>query len=246
MTDLEGLAWSQRVMGEAGPHIRAEASNILMATHNTVANLHVSIDLGRDDAYGLMWIKVPRALVMAFAGVGGVQPLHPKGAGYRVPVINGVPLVPWRYGKDRATNVDDVPFGVSDVRRSLFEPVGQLGLEVGEAGLGDVIVNQLSAEERRRLCAHLDAIRGLAADGQRIAVLAYASNPDALLRIYLGYADLGSDDRLFWAFREELPVPTTATVPGVPAVVPIQRPAFDSGPVGEPVLRPRIRKSDTP
>jgi hypothetical protein len=218
-----------------------------MATHTTVAGLHSCIDLGRDDAYGLMWIKVPRALVTAFAGVGGVQPLHPKGAGYLVPVINGVPLVPWRYAKDRATTVDDVAFGVSEVRRSLFEPVGQLGLELGEPGLGDAVLDQLSAEKRRRLRAHLEAIRALAADGHRIAVLAYASNPDALLRIYLGYADLGTDDRLVWAFREELPLPSAPIVPDQPAVVPAQRPAFDSGPLSEPVLqlRPRTRTRDT-
>jgi len=247
MTNLEGLAWSQQVMGEAGPHIRAEVLRILMATHDTVAAQHTALDLGSGDAYGLMWLKVPRELVKAFAGVAGVRLLRPKGARYQLPVINGVPLVPWRYAKDRTTNIDDVQFGVSDARRSLFKPADAppLELEVGEAGLGDAVIDELPAERRRQLAAYLEAIRDLAADGRRIAVLAYASTPDALLRSYLGYADLGPDDRLVWAFREELQVPTTTAVAPVHDTIPAPRDSFDSGPIGQPVLRPRIWKSDT-
>jgi hypothetical protein len=248
MTDVEGLAWSRQVMGEAGPHVRAEVPQILAATHDTYAAQHAALDLGSADAYGLMWLAVPRALTRELAGVAGVHPYRPRGARYKLPVINGVPLVPWRYAKDRTTNITDVPFGhpVSDARRSVFEPLNlPLELELGETGLGDAVIDDLTDDEQNELSGYLEAIRELAEDGRRIAVLGYASTPDALLRGYLGYADLSADDRLVWAFREELQLPTTAR-PTVRDTTPPARDAFDSGPIAEPLLRPRIRKTDTP
>ena len=175
-------------------------------------------------------------------------------------MINGVPLVAWRYAKDRTTDLTKVPFGqpVSDTRRSLFTPVDlplELDLEMGETGLGDGVVAGLPADQQQELDGYLAIIRELASDGRRIAVLGYASTPDALLRVHLGYADLGADDRLMWAFREELQLPATLTAAAaIPASTgPALRPAaaaedaFDSGPIAQPPLRAReTGKSDTP
>ena len=260
MAEVEGIAWSRQVMGEAGPHVRVLAPRVLATTHNTLAAKHVELDLGSAAVYGLMWLAVPRALLRELDGVAGVRPHRPKGAHYQVPVINGVPLVAWRYAKDRTTDLTKVPFGqpVSDTRRSLFTPVDlplELDLEMGETGLGDGVVAGLPADQQQELDGYLAIIRELASDGRRIAVLGYASTPDALLRVHLGYADLGADDRLMWAFREELQLPATLTAAAaIPASTgPALRPAaaaedaFDSGPIAQPPLRAReTGKSDTP
>lgn len=257
MVEVEGLAWSRHVMGEAGPHVRAVAPRVLAATHSTFAAKHVELDLGTAAVYGLMWLAVPRALVRELHDVAEVRPFRPRGAPYQVPVINGVPLVAWRYAKDRTTDIDQVTFGdpVSDTRRSLFSPLDQslqLELELGEAGLGDDVLAELPAEQQDELDRYIELIRELAADGQRIAVLGYASNPDALLRGYLGYAELGTNDRLAWAFREELQLPTTLAAEAAPAAPPtaVTEDAFDSGPVDSPRLRPRTARetgeSDAP
>jgi hypothetical protein len=260
VTEVEGIAWSRQVLGEDGPYVRALAPQVLATTHNTLAAKHVELDLGNAAVYGLMWLAVPRALVRELDGVAGARPHRPKGAHYQVPVINGLPLVAWRYAKDRTTDITGVPFGqpVSDTRRSLFTPIEpplQLDLEMGETGLGEEIVAGLPADQQQELDGYLASIRGLTADG-RIAVLGYASTPDALLRVHLGYADLGADDRLMWAFREELPLPaaTLAAAVAHPASTgPALRPAagaedaFDSGPIAQPPLRAReTGKSDTP
>ncbi|OZM77239.1 hypothetical protein [Pseudonocardia sp. MH-G8] len=259
MADVEGVAWSRQMFGEAGPHVRAVAPQVLTAAHNALAAKHIELDLGTAAVYGLMWLAVPRALVRELDRVAGVRPHRPKGAPYEVPVINGVPLVAWRYAKDRATDIADVPFGhpVSDTRRSLFTPVDlplELDLELGETGLGEEVVAALADEEQQELGGYLDVIRTLTSDGHRIAVLGYASTPDALLRGHLGYADLGEDDRLVWAFREELQLPAiSASAVAPPAVAGVRtasaavEDAFDSGLVAQPILRPRqTGKSEAP
>lgn len=241
-TSPEGLAWSRQVLGESGPYVRSAVMRVLAATHETYAAQHLRNDLGSADDYGLMWLAVPRALVQELAGIAGVQVHRPKGTRYRVPVVNGVPLVPWRYAKDRSTAITDVPFGspVSEARRSLFGLEIQLELELGVTGLGDAVVAKLPAGEQQQLARYLQSIRELAQEGRRIAVLGYASTPDALLRAHLGYADLGAEDHLVWAFREELSVPAAsgATTSTIRASA-LGDDAFDAGPVGKPVLRPR-------
>lgn len=250
MTDLEleGLAWSRRVLGEAGPHVRAVAPQVLLETHNRFAAHNADLGLATADAYGLMWLGVPRELVAKLGNVAGVRLYRPKRARYQIPVVNGVPLVPWRYAKDRTTRIADVPFGdpVSDSRRSMFqaELALPLELELGMTGLGDAVVDELLVSERTTFDSCLVEIRELAETG-RVAVLGYASTPDALLRAHFGYADLDANDHLVWAFCEELTL-AGVVASTVRAAVPSPRDAFDSGPIGQPVLRPRATESDTP
>jgi hypothetical protein len=189
-----------------------------------------------------MWLGVPQALVDEFKDLAGVQLHRPKRANYRLPLINGVPLIPWRYAKDSKTKVDSVPFGhpVSDTRRSLFEEIElQAELPFGEAGLGDALIAELTPRQRLELGSYGQDIKALAG-GQLVAVLAYASNPDALLRCYVGYAELGAHDLLQWRYREEFELssierPVLRGVAG-PAS---SRPTFDAGPLETPTLRPR-------
>lgn len=246
--ELEGLAWSRRVLGEAGPHVRAVAPQVLVDTHNLFAANNADLGLATADAYGLMWLGVPRALVAKLGNVAGVRLHRPKRARYQIPVVNGVPLVPWRYAKDRTTRLADVPFGdpVSDSRRSMFQAdlALPLELELGMAGLGDAVIAELPVNERTTFDSYLAEIRELAETG-RVAVLGYASTPDALLRAHFGYADLDAHDCLVWAFCEELTLAGLAASTPRPAV-PSLHDTFDSGPIGQPILRPRATESDTP
>lgn len=54
MTEVEGIAWSRQVMGEAGPRVRALVPRVLATTHNTLAANHVELDLGSAAVYGLI------------------------------------------------------------------------------------------------------------------------------------------------------------------------------------------------
>lgn len=249
MTDLEGMAWSRRVLGEVGPHVRSVLPWVLATTHSRYAAMQTALDLGSAAPYGLMWLGVPKALVEEFNGVATVQLYRPPRASYKLPVINGVPLIPWRYAKDRKTNVEDVLFGkpVSETKKAVFQPLNiQLELPLGEEGLGDAIIAELTSEQRQELDAYGEDIRELAAAHRLVAVAAYASNPDALHCCYLGYAELGDDNMLKWQYREKLELSSIErpALRGVAAVDP--QTAFDAGPVEDPVLRPRSPLEGTP
>ncbi|MBD3148551.1 hypothetical protein [Microbispora bryophytorum] len=153
-------------------------------------------------------------------------------------MINGVPLIPWRYAKDRVTDLDKTPFGqpVSETRKSLFDTLSiQPSLFSGEPEGEEKI--ELTPEQLAELDAYEKEVRDLAADRPLVAILAYASNPEALLRCFFGYAQLRNDGLLDWAFCEELQVSGSQT--GGLVSAPAVRTAFDAGTPEEPVLRPR-------
>jgi len=152
MEDVEGLAWSRQVLGAEGPHVRSVLPWVLVATHNRFVATYIDLNLGNATPYGLMWLGVPKALVSEFAGLAGVQVYHPPRASYKLPVINGVPLIPWRYAKDRKTNVEEVLFGkpVSEPRKSAFKPLDlEAELPLGEEGLGSIILDELTRSSAR-------------------------------------------------------------------------------------------------
>jgi hypothetical protein len=139
MADLEGVAWALEVFGDDGPHIRESLPQILSETHSHYAALQRASRLLTADPYGLMWLGMPNALVEEFQGISGVQIHRPRRARYRLPVINSVPLIPWRFAKDNNTDLDQVRFGrpVSASKQSLFEPIDvSLELDLGENRAG--------------------------------------------------------------------------------------------------------------
>lgn len=249
MANVEAIAWSRQVFGEEGPYVRERAPQVLMATHSRYSAHQAALGLETHEAYGLMWLGVPKALADAFRKVAGVQLHRPRWGRYRLPVINGVPLIPWRYAKDSSTDIDSVPFGkpVSSPRRALFKELDlQAELPLGETGLGDEAIAEMSQRERDEVDAYGEVIQQLMAESGLSGVLAYASTPDGVLRCYLGYAELGDDDLLAWRFREEIKlsaigVGRLALVDGA-----VSRPAFDSGEPAEPALRPRSPHENAP
>lgn len=250
MSKSQGIAWSREVLGEVGPHIRSTAPQVLAATHSLYAAYQDALDLGSAEPYGLMWKGVPKALVDEFSGIAGIQVHRPRYGRVQLPVINGVPLIPWRYAKDTTTDIDRTPFGhpVSRSRKSLFTQLELLPeLPLGEHGLGETLLAGLSTEQRREVDEYGANIRTLATEHRYVAVLAYASNPAALLRCCLGYAQLGNDDLLDWAYREELTlIPSDRPVVAQVVLAADPRPAFDDGIPATPVLRPRSPLAPAP
>lgn len=154
MTNLEAVAWSRTVLGEVGPYVRLRSPQVLLATHGRYVANQVALDLDTNDPYGLIWLGLPKALVEAFEEVAGVQMHRPKRGRYRLPVINGVPVIPWRYAKDSTTDVDGIPFGqpVSAPRRAMFGDLElQPELPLGETGLGDDVVASLPSRDKQEV-----------------------------------------------------------------------------------------------
>jgi hypothetical protein len=249
MSEVEGIAWARGVFGDVGPHIRARLPHVLAATHSLYAAYQDGLGLGSADPYGLMWLGVPKALVAEFDGIAGVRTHRPRYGRYHLPLINGVPLIPWRYAKTNAVDIDRAPFGqpLSPSRKALFEPPNlQPELPLGDHGIGEALLADLSPEQRNELDHYSQGIRALASDHPLVAVLAYASNPDALLRCYFGYAQLGDHDLLSWSYREELAVATADRPVARVVLSPDPRPAFDDGEPKTPILRPRSPLAPAP
>ncbi|SES39994.1 hypothetical protein [Lentzea albida] len=248
MEDLAGVAWARRMFGTEGPHVRDCLPRVLAETHSQYSTLQVSTGLPSADPYGLIWLGMPNALVEGLFGIAGVRAYRPRRARYRIPVINSVPLIPWRFAKDKTTDIDQVPFGrpVSASKQSLFTTVQTpLELDLGESGLGDSVVNRLSQQERQELDRHSEQIAKLATE-QLVGVLAYSSNPEALLSSYFGFATLRANGLLSWAFRESLELVPVRRGPMRPATTVDGRLAFDAGKPASPLLRPRVALDDAP
>lgn len=248
MEDLGGVAWARKMFGDEGPHFRDCLPRVLADTHSQYSTFQVASGLPSADPYGLIWLGMPNALMEEFQGIAGVQPHRPKRARYRIPVINSVPLIPWRFAKDTTTDIDQVPFGqpVSASKQSLFEPIQTpLELDLGESGLGNAVLDRLSPQERGELDKYGAEIASLAT-GRLVGVVAYASNQEALLSSYFGFASLRPSGVLDWTFREPLalaPVRRRSTR----AVTTVDgRPAFDAGMPASPFMRTRAVLDDAP
>jgi hypothetical protein len=146
-----------------------------------------------------------------------------------------------RYAPDGKTDLKTVPFGkpVSESRRSLFEPPSlPAELPLGDVGLGEAVIEELTDEQQHLVDEYGADIRALATTSGLVAVLAFASNPDALLNAYFGYARLGQDE-LLWSYCEPLELMPVGACFMRDAATVGDGPTFDSGPLERPKLRPR-------
>jgi hypothetical protein len=238
----EAVAWSIEVFGQVGPYVRQRAPQVLLGAHSRYVANQVALDLDSNDPYGLMWLGLPKALVDDFEGLPGVQMHRARGGRYRLPVVHGVPVVPWRYAKDSGTDVEHVPFGqpVSRPRRALFDELTmQLELPLGGPSLGEEVMAALPPRVRREAEGFAAGIRTLMAHEKVGAVLAYASTPDGVHRCYFGYATLRDNDLLSWKFREEIEIATVVRSNLRLVQERLRRPAFDDGEPAAPMLRKR-------
>ena len=242
---IEGLAHAQNAFGPVGLHVRVMVPRVLIEAHDQVATSHVGLDLSGEDAYGLIWLKLPQLLVDEFARVAGTRIVRPRRSRIQYAVINGVPVVAWRYGRRLDSNIEQAVYGVSAARRSLFnEREPELELEWEDDQHTEEALSGLSDEDRARISAHCEVIRSMSADGQLVAMLAYASSPAGVHCAYFGYANLAQDGTLHWLFREK--IDTADQTPRAPIPAPRSTiettemaGTFASGPVATPVLRPR-------
>jgi hypothetical protein len=114
-----------------------------------------------------------------------------------------------------------------------------------KTGLGEAVLDQLTAQERKELDSYGKEIAELAAN-QLVGVLAYSSNPESLLSSYFGFAELRSDGLLKWAFREPLELAPARRSSMRIATTVDSRPTFDAGTPKAPTLRPRSPLEGTP
>jgi hypothetical protein len=149
--------------------------------------------------------------------------------------VNGTALFPWRYAHDAVTGLDQASFGpdVSATRKELLTA----GADVADLlPFGDLVAPDVPEEAAAEIERFRAQFRETAAV-HPVVVVAYASNPAALLNAY--WADvkaLRSDGSLELGYRERLDV--RRPTPPEPARKPSRddRPSFASAPLQVPVI----------
>jgi hypothetical protein len=244
MGELESRAWLLERFGDDGSALRDGIPGMLRYCHRGMADAQEQAPIKSQGVYGQMWRSVHEEFEERFGSLATVQLYRPKNAPYRVLVVNGTALFPWRYAHDARTELDRASFGpgVSDTRKAVLGGVDLPDmLPFGET------TTPSSPEEAAEIERYRAEFRETAAQ-HPVVVVAYASNPDALLNAFWGdIKRLREDGTLEWGWREPLDI-GTPTPPGH-GLKPAEdnRPSFANAPLQRPVIRPRPRpRTGTP
>jgi hypothetical protein len=241
MSETESLAWLIERFGADGFALREKIPQLLQDCHEGMAGAQEDAPIRAHLVYGQIWKSVHEQFDDRLGSLPTAQRYRPKRAQYRLPVVNGTALFPWRYAHDSVTELEHASFGpnVSATRRELLTagaPVPDM-LPFGEITPSDIPEEEAADIERYRA-----QFRETAAV-HPLVVVAYASNPDALLNAF--WADvngLRADGTLELGYREPLyfrrPPP-----PGIKLVGDDDPgPSFDGGPLQVPVISPRFKR----
>lgn len=218
----EGRAWALRTLGADGVLVREQISAIISDCHEKMANAQAEADMKHTGVYGQIW----RRCLDEFVTVLGRLPsavIIPR-RGYKLVSFNGVVLFPWRFARERSTDIGSRPFAVSDTRISLFRQERDLGHQRLDIEFEHP---ELTEDERELLDAEAKALEEMITS-HRVVVVPYASNPSALHSIDWGEATLGTDGYLTFASMESL---LNVGSGSLVDVTPAEDESFSGGPI---------------
>ena len=223
----EGRAWALRTLGVDGVLVREEIPAIIRDCHEKMANAQAEADMKHAGVYGQIW----RKCLDEFVTVLGRHPsaeIVPQ-RGYKLISFNGVILFPWRFARERSTDIGSRRFAGSETRILLFRKERDLGQPRFDIEFEHP---ELTEEERKLLDAEASALEK-ALTSHRVVVVPYASNPSALHSIDWGEATLGTDGYLtFASIASLLDVDPGSLVD----VAPAEDEGFSNGPIPIPQL----------
>lgn len=193
-----GRRWSLETFGAQGPLIRERVPTLVQDLHRAMADAQEASGLRSRAVYGQIW----RGLVECFEEFGhlsGAVLVSPGKAPYRIPVVNGVAIFPWRYGDGTQGAAAEITFATSDARTALLtlapvpvQPEFDLGLTEPD----------LSDDERQLL---VDLLSGGSFEYRlRVVVVAVASSMAGIQEVVWGDVELASDGCLAFTWREAL------------------------------------------
>lgn len=245
MSETKSRAWLIERFGADGSALREQIPALLQECHQGMAGAQETAPVKAQVVYGGMSRSVHEQFAEQLGPLPTAQLYHPKGAYYRLPVVNGTALFPWRYAHDAVTTPDRASFGpkVSAARKELL--TGAFHVDALLPFSSDPAVPEVAQEEAAEIERYRAHFRETA-ENHPLVVVGYASNSAALLNIY--WADvksLRSDGTLELGYLEWLDVrPTTPPEQGrKPAGD--DRPNFTSGPLQVPVISARPKPSTT-
>ena len=196
-----GRAWALQTFGMYGPLVRERIPEMVIAEHEGSLDAQDASGHRSRGVYGQFW----RGILEKFETLAiypGASLISPGDAPYKIPVINGVALFPWRYASTLDLELADVPFGTSDSRMTMGSLRPQPIQEEFDLGLPDP---GLSEEERELLEAFNSATQDPVVSTGRLVLVAIASSVRGLFRTSWGEVELKPSGYVDWAgFNESL------------------------------------------
>jgi len=231
----EGRAWALRTLGADGVLVREQISAIIRDCHEKMANAQAEADMKHTGVYGQIWRKCLDEFVAVLGRLPSAEIIPRRG--YRLVSFNGVVLFPWRFARERSTDIGSRPFAVSDTRISLFRQERDLAQQRLDIEFDHP---ELTEEERELLDAEVKALEETLTS-HRVVVVPYASGPSALHSIDWGEATLGTDGYLTFASMESLLEVGSGSLVDV---APAEDEGFSDGPIPRPQLGVKEEEAD--
>lgn len=217
----DGRRWAIETFGMYGVHIRDLVPQLVREEHIASADAQEASGHRSKGVYGEFW----RGILERFEQFGklpGSALIRPGHAPYRIPVVGGVALFPWRYGRNREGDLAATPFTTSEARTAMFGISGVLTQAELDLGLPRP---ELTPEEQL-LAEMVEAARDDAqVTSGKLVVAAIRSSASGLHDMEWGEVTLNDDDCLQWGFHENL----MAVKAAKPFAVPDEGKTFTSG-----------------
>lgn len=194
-----GRRWALEAFGTYGPHIREQIAEMVKEEHEASLDAQEASGHRSNGVYGQFWRGILEKFEL-FGDLPGASLVRPGEAPYKLPVINGVALFPWRYAKSREAELATTPFGTSDARTAITtlrpQPVQEgLDLNLPDAGLTD--------EERDLLTTVQDVTKDSVVTSGRLALVAISSSPRGLFAVEWGEVEVNSAGFVEWTGSHE-------------------------------------------
>jgi hypothetical protein len=126
VSETSGLA--AYLFGESGNQIRDDVVASIIEGEQAAAQAQMASGLTTGDAYGAIWLTVPKALESRLGLGHGAELRRPWRGRYRLPVIGGYAILALRLAKDLRHPLEEATITPSELRRTLIN----LGLLVQE------------------------------------------------------------------------------------------------------------------
>lgn len=230
-----GRRWALEVFGQYGPRLRDQIADMVVKEHEASLDAQEASGHRSQSVYGEFWRGILERFE-AFGELPGATLVRPGDAPYKLPVVNGVVLFPWRYAKGRDAQLETTRFGTSETRYAMTRlrqrPVQDALVEVDDLGL---------SEEEQALLSELESVSSdPVVGGARLVLVAIAASSRGLFGIDWGSVRLDHAGHLDWdGFHENLlPLGRTALAVASTAgsftagTVPARFPATEQAPTG--------------
>jgi hypothetical protein len=188
------------MFGSYGVRLRERVAELVREEHAASADAQEASGHRSRGVYGEFW----RGILERFEEFGRLPHAaltRPGQAPYNIPVVNGVAIFPWRYGRTGGEDLTTTPFVTSDARSEMFALGGrsmQGELNLGLPGPG------LTTEEQELAEVVEAAISDALVTAGKVVVVAISSSPMALHAMGWGEATVTDDGCLAWGFFENL------------------------------------------